>query len=135
MPQLDNYSYLSQVFWLIFFFLLFYAVVMYSILPSLYKAIRLRQRKLELMDSQKGNIKDEESSISAVFDQSLADSFVQSRKSLETCIAQTNLWMESNAKKLNNSELYNANKMYLSSVQELAKEKMAFKKMTQSGSI
>jgi len=131
MPQLDSISYLSQVFWLIFFFLLFYSIVMYSILPNLYKSIRIRQRKLELLESQKGNMKGEESSILNTFDQSLADSLSQSRKSLETSIVETNQWIDSNLKMINESKLNQPNKIYLESVYELAKEKLAFRKMTQ----
>lgn len=113
MPQLDSFSYFSQVFWLVFFFLTFYLVVMQTILPTLYRTMRLRQRKLELMQSNKGTLKEEESSILAAFDQSLGQSMAQSRKSIGRTIDQTNQWIADSAKNLNQSSIHDANQLYL----------------------
>lgn len=94
--------------------------------------MRLRQRKLELMQSNKGTLKEEESSILAAFDQSLGQSMAQSRKSIGRTIDQTNQWIADSAKNLNQSSIHDANQLYLQSIYHLAKEKFAFRKMIQN---
>nr|YP_007890685.1 ATP synthase F0 subunit 8 [Jakoba libera]AGH24179.1 ATP synthase F0 subunit 8 [Jakoba libera] len=129
MPQLNSLTYFSQVFWLVLFFCAFYAVLMYLILPTLYRTMRLRQRKLQVMQSAKGNLKQEESQILNAFDQSLALSLAQSRKSLQDAILQTNQWISISKKDINLSYVSSANQQYLQALHDLAKEKFAFQKM------
>lgn len=48
MPQLDTYTYFSQVFWLLITFIGFYMLVLNNILPNVYKILKLRQKELDI---------------------------------------------------------------------------------------
>jgi hypothetical protein len=43
MPQLDNFSFFSQTFWVLFFFLSFYFLNLYYVLPGLAAVLKLRK--------------------------------------------------------------------------------------------
>lgn len=47
MPQLDNLIILSQIFWLILIFSIFYFIVTYYFLPTILKSIKVRKYFLE----------------------------------------------------------------------------------------
>nr|YP_009944495.1 ATP synthase F0 subunit 8 [Osmundea sinicola]QFR99789.1 ATP synthase F0 subunit 8 [Osmundea sinicola] len=47
MPQLDNLIILSQIFWLILIFSIFYFIVTYYFLPKILKSIKVRKYFLE----------------------------------------------------------------------------------------
>jgi len=47
MPQLDRFSYISQVIWLIITFLILYFILVIIVLPRLYKILRFRKTKIK----------------------------------------------------------------------------------------
>lgn len=47
MPQLDRFSYISQVIWLIITFLILYFILVIIVLPKLYKILRFRKTKIK----------------------------------------------------------------------------------------
>ena len=47
MPQLDHFSFFSQVFWVLFFFVLFYFVNLRYILPALATILKVRKKLLQ----------------------------------------------------------------------------------------
>ena len=52
MPQLDKVTFLSQFFWLCFFYLGFYYILLKHFLPKISRVLALRKRKMSL--SQEG---------------------------------------------------------------------------------
>ena len=55
MPQLDNLTYLPQVFWVTLFFTLWYAISSLGILPALLQQINTRQLLLDQTGSESDN--------------------------------------------------------------------------------
>jgi hypothetical protein len=61
MPQLDHFSFFSQVFWVLFFFTTFYFINLRQTLPAVASILKVRRRVLQksqdtfdTMQSQKG---------------------------------------------------------------------------------
>ena len=52
MPQLDKTTFLSQFFWLLFFYMGFYLVILKHFLPRLSRILKVRQKNVSL--SQQG---------------------------------------------------------------------------------
>jgi len=52
MPQLDNLTYLPQVFWVTLFFTLWYAISLLGILPALLQQMNTRQLLLDLTGNE-----------------------------------------------------------------------------------
>jgi len=52
MPQFDTFSFLSQLFWVFSCFCVFYASLVYYLLPALSMTLKIRRRKLFLTSSQ-----------------------------------------------------------------------------------
>jgi hypothetical protein len=52
MPQLDLVSYMSQFFWLWFFFLGFYLVLVQYFLPKMARILKFRQKKMSSIQTQ-----------------------------------------------------------------------------------
>lgn len=47
MPQLDSFSFFSQVFWVLFFFTFFYFINLRQVLPSIATILKVRRRTLQ----------------------------------------------------------------------------------------
>lgn len=52
MPQLDTVTYMSQFFWLCFFFLGFYFSLVRFILPQMARILKYRQEKMKMIQTQ-----------------------------------------------------------------------------------
>ena len=46
MPQIDSVTFLSQLFWLVVIFFLFYSFILSDVLPSLSRILKVRAKKL-----------------------------------------------------------------------------------------
>ena len=51
MPQFDNFSFFSQIFWTLLFFLLFYLVLNYYLLPAIAISLKVRKRFITIENS------------------------------------------------------------------------------------
>jgi len=56
MPQLDSFSFFTQVFWVLFFFTLFYFVNLRQVLPSLATIVKVRRRALQKSQTASDNL-------------------------------------------------------------------------------
>nr|YP_007890777.1 ATP synthase F0 subunit 8 [Seculamonas ecuadoriensis]AGH24472.1 ATP synthase F0 subunit 8 [Seculamonas ecuadoriensis] len=129
MPQLDKVTYFSQFFWLLVFFLSFYVICLKIILPSISTILKIRTKKIDSMSSEMNVLKEEQNSILSTYDTVLLQSFSESRKALQTVISQSNDWMVSSIRNVNSTSFANANHSYLSTINDINKEKLAFSKI------
>jgi F-type H+-transporting ATPase subunit b len=129
MPQLDKVTYFSQFFWLLVFFLSFYVICLKIILPSISTVLKIRTKKIDSMSSEMNVLKEEQNSILSTYDTVLLQSFSESRKALQTVISQSNDWMVSSIRNVNSTSFANANHSYLSTINDINKEKLAFSKI------
>lgn len=66
MPQLDTVTYLSQFFWLCFFFLGFYFAIVQFFLPKMARILKFRQEKMEKIQEQSSSyMSDSETQLNA----------------------------------------------------------------------
>ncbi len=125
MPQLNHATFLTQVFWFVIFFLLFYSFVMYFVLPKLFTCLRVRQRKRE-MTFQNMTPPDLSS-----YHQSFAQVFQLSRETLQSSLQNTHDRTSTQLSQIHQTTLQESYQTYLKTFFDLSKESLAFhKKLT-----
>ena len=65
MPQLDTFTYLSQVTWTLFFFVFFFAIMVTHVLPAISRSINVRLKKLSTGGNSQGVLGEEEVAVDA----------------------------------------------------------------------
>lgn len=60
MPQLDKFSFATQLFWFCLFFIFYYILVVNKFLPSFFKILRFRYYRLKLFSTGVRNYLSEE---------------------------------------------------------------------------
>lgn len=93
MPQLVVDYYLSQSFWVVLLFVIFFCLCTHYIIPSIYRSIRIRSYYVSLKgDQQKGfseEVKLSSNCISSVYE----ISFMECRKMFDFFEEKTNAWI------------------------------------------
>jgi len=117
MPQLDTFMYLSQVFWLLVLFTIFYILVLNNILPNISRVLKLRRKKI----SSEGSfiLSEEHNSVMTNTSNVLEESLINSTLSLSKTRTSTFSWLEISLKEANEKTLLDLNKTYLKNVGEL----------------
>ena len=117
MPQLDTFMYLSQVFWLLVLFTIFYILVLNNILPNISRVLKLRRKKI----SSEGSfiLSEEHNAVMTNTSNVLEDSFINSTLYLSKARTSTFSWLEISLKEANEKTLLDLNKTYLKDVGEL----------------
>jgi hypothetical protein len=70
MPQFDQFSFLNQVSWFIFFFLNFYNLITYFFLPKICYNLKFRKKKIIVNNKKKNQINFEKNNIIFFFNNS-----------------------------------------------------------------
>lgn len=70
MPQFDQFSFLNQVSWFIFFFLTFYFFITYFFLPKICYNLKFRKKKIIINNKKKNQINFEKNNIILFFNNS-----------------------------------------------------------------
>lgn len=60
MPQLDKFSFATQLFWFCFFFIFYYILIVNKFLPNFFKILRFRFYRLKLFSTGVRNFLSEE---------------------------------------------------------------------------
>jgi F-type H+-transporting ATPase subunit b len=117
MPQLDTFMYLSQVFWLLVLFTIFYILVLNNILPNISRVLKLRRKKI----SSEGSfiLSEEHNAVMTNTSNVLEESLINSTLSLSKTRTSTFSWLEISLKEANEKTLLDLNKTYLKNVGEL----------------
>lgn len=113
MPQLDSLTYLTQIFWTLLTFSVFYAVCLRHILPGVSRILKVRKKKLEYNKNAMDSFVDEERSTASSYEQMLADSLNASRGLLLKTAQLGNSWLSAVTVEVNQTTLKSMNESYL----------------------
>jgi len=108
MPQLDQFTYLTQFVWLTLTFLAYYLLVYNYSLPKISRILKLRARYAETESTVGGKEIDSRSPI-------LVDSIKQSATYLNTSVTGASEWCHAQVKELNGP----VNEVYVRSLAEM----------------
>ena len=114
---LDTYMYVSQVFWLLVIFTIFYILVLNNILPNISRVLKLRRKQISAGESSV--IGEEHKAIVATTSGVLETSLKDSTTFLSNVRNSSSAWLEASLKEANEKTLLELNKNYLKSVGEL----------------
>ena len=119
MPQLDTFTYLSQLFWVFVLFSGFYVLVLSDILPSFSQILKTRKKKLDQNGDNIENLFKEESEAYSQYEDNVVLSLEESREMLAKKKSKSGLWLDDQMTLLNSSTSTSMNgflNKYLSSV-------------------
>ena len=119
MPQLDTFTYLSQLFWVFVLFSGFYVLVLSDILPSFSQILKTRKKKLDQNGDNIENLFKEESEAYSQYENNVLLSLEESREMLAKKKSKSGLWLDDQVTLLNSSTSTSMNgflNKYLSSV-------------------
>lgn len=120
MPQLDKVTFLSQFFWLCFFFLGFYYIILKFYLPEISRILLLRKKKMG--DSQEGmiSLQQENQKVRENSEILLSKAFGISKNLFNNFFSHTTNWLTKNASSINKTSYQNVNASYIQSLGETA---------------
>lgn len=117
MPQLDTYTYFSQVFWLLVIFTIFYILVLNNILPNISRGLKLRRKQISA--GEISVVGEEHKAVMTTTSGLLEVSLNDSTFFLSNVRNSTSNWLEASLKEANEKTLLELNKTYLKSLGEL----------------
>merc|ERR1712159_816518 len=115
MPQLDKLTYFTQFIWLVVFFLAFYNINIQFLLPKIYKGIKIRQKRVESMFSEK----ESGSNTVNAYEELIKTSLSETRNAFLKTISVSSNQMVSILKQVNNKSLLKKNQKYLETLATL----------------
>nr|YP_009720825.1 ATP synthase F0 subunit 8 [Chlorella vulgaris]QGN75014.1 ATP synthase F0 subunit 8 [Chlorella vulgaris]QGN75130.1 ATP synthase F0 subunit 8 [Chlorella vulgaris] len=118
MPQLDKVTFLSQFFWLCFFYLGFYYIILKFYLPKISRILALRRKKMEF--SQEGMIflQQENQKVRENYEIFLSKALVTSKVLFNRMFSRTTGWLDTNATTINQMHYKNVNTSFIHSLGE-----------------
>jgi hypothetical protein len=118
MPQLDKVTFLSQFFWLCFFYLGFYYIISKIYLPQISRILALRKKKLGFSQQGMLDLQQENNQVQESYDLVLSKAFGTSKNLFNTFIYRTTTWLDNHAATINKKNYKNANVSYVHSLGE-----------------
>ena len=118
MPQLDKVTFLSQFFWLCFFYLGFYYIILKFYLPQISRIIALRKRKMGFSQQGMVDLPEENKKVQENYEFLLSRAFITSKSLFNNFISRTTNWLDTNATTINKQNYQNANDSYIHSLGE-----------------
>jgi len=125
MPQLDTFTYLSQVTLTLFFFVVFFAIMVTHALPAISRSINVRLKKLSSGGSYQGALGEEEVSVFSSFEKLLSNSFESSRTLITKTSGSASEWVKSTNQEVNEVNLTKSNVSYVKGVGSRTATKLA----------
>ena len=115
MPQLDQVTFLSQYFWLLFFFLIFYLIMSNQFIPRIGRILLYRKRKTEGLDKGLSTKKDteEEKKVKGGYETLLSRAFLTSREEFQGKGDRLLSWLDQKLKDGNQKSYQPTNLKYL----------------------
>jgi len=117
MPQLDTYTYFSQVFWLLVIFTIFYILILNNILPNISRIVKLRNKQINAVNSS--NVTEEHRIVMSITSGLLRSSLNASIMVLNNVHNSSSIWLGISIKETNKKRLLDLNKFYLKSIGDL----------------
>lgn len=115
MPQFDKITFLTQIFWLFFIFLLLYLDLLKNFLSEISVILKIRKKKIAC-DSSLVNDFNEKSFTTKSTKKAFIFNFSENIKNSVLDVSETsNFWLNDTLSNLNNSDLKTSNSKFLSS--------------------
>ena len=118
MPQLDKVTFLSQFFWLCFFYLGFYFFVLKYVLPKMSRILALRKRKMGSSQEGIAFLQQENQQVRHQFDTVVSKALSTSRILFHDFFSQTGDWLQKSTSLINKNHYENVNQAYIQSLGE-----------------
>ena len=118
MPQLDKVTFLSQFFWLCFFYFGFYYVILKFYLPKISRILSLRRKKMEFSHQGMISLQQENHQVINDYQELLSKSLALSKSLFNNFFLQTTEWLSTNATTINKTQYKKANTSYVQSLGE-----------------
>jgi hypothetical protein len=118
MPQLDKVTFLSQFFWLCFFYIGFYFLILKFFLPKMTRILKLRKNKLSSSQEGVTSLQQENDKIRTSYETLLANGLSASRSAFNESFQRTEKWLQDMVENNNKTHFKAINKAYIYSVGE-----------------
>jgi hypothetical protein len=113
MPQLDKVTFLSQFFWLCFFYLGFYYTLLKYFLPKISRVLTLRKRKMSLSQEGIELLYNENEGLRKKSQDVLSKGFTLSKMLFHNFFSNATKWVEKTANFVNKTHYQTINKSYI----------------------
>jgi hypothetical protein len=118
MPQLDKVTFLSQFFWLCFFYLGFYYIILKFYLPKISRILALRRKKMGFSQEGMISLQQENQQVRENYEFLLSKALVTSKSLFNDFFSRTTTWLNTNAASINKTHYQTVNASYMHSLGE-----------------
>ena len=118
MPQLDKVTFLSQFFWLCFFYLGFYYVILKFYLPKISRILALRRKKMGFSQEGMISLQQENQKVRENYEVLVSKALLTSKNLFNTFFSRTTSWLDTNATSINKQHYQNVNSSFIQSLGE-----------------
>ena len=118
MPQLDKVTFLSQFFWLCFFYFGFYYVILKFYLPKISRILSLRQKKMGFSSQGMISLQQENQQVREDYQELLSKALSVSKTLFNNFFSQTTDWLSTNATTINKTQYQKVNTSFVQSLGE-----------------
>jgi F0F1-type ATP synthase membrane subunit b/b' len=127
MPQLDKFTYFSQVFWVFLLFVTFYLLLVKNLLPTLAGVLKVRRKRIERLGADADALHSEVETIQDRFDSLILNSAVEARGLVQKSAGAQDSFRIDSVKHTNSSGIRQGNETFLGTLGglSLAKERLS----------
>jgi predicted SprT family Zn-dependent metalloprotease len=118
MPQLDKVTFLSQFFWLCFFYLGFYFMIQKFYLPKISRILSLRRKKMGFSQEGMISVQQENQQVRENYNMLMSKALATSRALFSNLFSRTTNWLDDQAIGLNRTHYKNVNESFFHSLGE-----------------
>ena len=131
MPQLDKVTFLSQFFWLCFFYIGFYFLILKFFLPKMSLVLKLRKNKLTGSQDNVNNLQQESIKVTNNYETLFTNALTTSKQAFNESFKRIENWLHNTAKTTEKKHYESLNKTYIRSVGETClSQNLAFTQFT-----
>lgn len=131
MPQLDKVTFLSQFFWLCFFYIGFYFLILKFFLPKMSLVLKLRKNKLTGSQDNVNNLQQENQKIRTNYETLFTNALTTSKAAFNKSFQRIEKWLHNTVESTEKKHYQSLNKTYISSVGENSlSQNLAFTQFT-----
>ncbi len=120
MPQLDKVTFLSQFFWLCFFYIGFYFLILKFFLPKMSLILKLRKNKLTGSQNNVNNLTQENKKIQTNYEILFTNALITSKNTFNKSFNLIEAWLHNTVQNTEKKHFVGLNKKYIKSVGESA---------------
>ena len=127
MPQLDIVTFISQIFWLLVFFVILFVFFINNVVPIIAYIQKVRIKKKSFSKSTVQIITKEQKQTLVNYDSIMMKTISHSLSFLLSCNSKINNWLQSQLINISQSNV-SSNKAYIASIKQIALQSLFFKK-------